>query len=166
MPCAEVATMKTDDLIEFLSTGVEPVDRRQLARTIGIGVGVAAAVATAVMLATFGPRTDGWDAHAVGYLLLKLLFTIGIVVPGTIYLVRLARPGGERRVRGALLAVPFVAIALLGAVALCFAPMAHWKRMIVGDQWLECLLSIPIIATVPFGILVWVVRKTAPTDLT
>jgi hypothetical protein len=38
--------------------------------------------------------------------------------------------------------------------------------MIVGNQWLECLLSIPLIAIVPFAILVWVVRKTAPTDLT
>src|SRR5712672_2887444 len=99
--------MKTDELIDFLSAGVEPVDRRQLARTVGVGVAVAAAVATAVMLAIFGPRPDAWTAHAVGYLLLKLLFTVGIVVPGTFYLVRLARPGGERRVRSVLLAVPF-----------------------------------------------------------
>jgi hypothetical protein len=158
--------MKTDELIAFLSTQVEPVDRRQLVRSIGMAVGISAATAIAVMLAVFGPRTDVWESHALGYLLLKLLFTVGIVVPGTIYLARLSRPGGERRIRSALLAVPFIAIILLGALALCFAPTAHWNRMIVGDQWLECLLSIPIIAIVPFAILVWVVRKTAPTDLT
>jgi len=158
--------MKTDELIAFLSTQVEPVDRRQLARSIGMGVAIAAAIAIAVMLAVFGPRTDVWQAQAVGYLLLKLLFTVGIVVPGTIYLVRLARPGGERRIRSALLALPFMAIILLGTVSLCFAPTAHWNRMIVGNQWLACLLSIPLIAIVPFAILVWVVRKTAPTDLT
>jgi hypothetical protein len=158
--------MKTDELISFLSTQVEPVDRGQLARSIGVGVGIAAVTAIAVMLAVFGPRADVWDAHAVGYLLLKLLFTVGIVVPGTIYLVRLARPGGERRIRSALLALPFIAIILIGAVALCFAPTAHWNRMIIGNQWLECLLSIPLIAIVAFAILVWVVRKTAPTDLT
>jgi len=158
--------MKTDELIAFLSTQVEPVDRRQLARSIGMGVAIAAAIAIAVMLAVFGPRTDVWQARAVGYLLLKLLFTVGIVVPGTIYLVRLARPGGERRIRSALLALPFMAIILLGTVSLCFAPTAHWNRMIVGNQWLACLLSIPLIAIVPFAILVWVVRKTAPTDLT
>src|SRR5262245_7189525 len=98
-PCAEVTRMKTNDLITFLSTGVEPVERRQLARTIGVGVAVAAAVAIAAMLAIFGPRTDGWDVPAVGYLLLKLLFTVGIVVPSTFYLVRLARPGGQRHIR-------------------------------------------------------------------
>jgi len=157
--------MKTDELITFLSTRVEPVDRRQLVRSIALGAGIAAAAAIAVMLAVFGPRTDAWEAHAVAYLLLKLLFTIGIVVPGTIYLIRLARPGGEHRLRSALLALPFLAVILLGAVSLCLAPIAHWNRMIVGNQWLECLLSIPLIAVVPFAILVWVVRKAAPTDL-
>ena len=158
--------MKTDELISFLSTQVEPVDRRHLARSIGMGVAVAAVAAIVVMLAALGPRTEAWDAHSLGYLVLKLLFTVGIVVPGTIYLVKLARPGGERRVRSTLLALPFIAIVLFAALALCFASTVHWNRMIVGNQWLECLVSIPLIAVVPFAILVWAVRKTAPTDLT
>ena len=37
--------------------------------------------------------------------------------------------------------------------------------MIIGDNWLECLLSIPLIAIVPFAAIVWAVRQTAPTDL-
>src|SRR4029077_20131209 len=40
-----------------------------------------------------------------------------------------------------------------------------WDRMIVGDQWLECLVSIPIIAIVPFAVSIWAVRRAAPTDL-
>lgn len=39
--------------------------------------------------------------------------------------------------------------------------------MVVGEMWLECLLSIPIIATLPFAVLVFSVRRFAtPTDLT
>ncbi|MFL6840529.1 MAG: DUF1109 domain-containing protein, partial [Bradyrhizobium sp.] len=34
-----------------------------------------------------------------------------------------------------------------------------------GTDWLECALSIPIIAVVPFAITIWAVRKTAPTNL-
>ncbi|MDU6727905.1 MAG: DUF1109 domain-containing protein, partial [Bradyrhizobium sp.] len=45
------------------------------------------------------------------------------------------------------------------------APRSHWGRMIVGDEWLECLLSIPIIAIVPFAVSIWAVRKGAPTNL-
>jgi hypothetical protein len=37
--------------------------------------------------------------------------------------------------------------------------------MITGRDWLECLISIPIIAIVPFAVLVWAVRRMAPTDL-
>src|SRR5258708_34434406 len=54
---------------------------------------------------------------------------------------------------------------VLAAVNLAFAPSAAWERMIVGDQWLECLLSIPIIAIAPFALITWAVRRMAPTDL-
>jgi len=61
--------------------------------------------------------------------------------------------------------MPFLAIVLLAAISLAFAPSSYWDKMIIGDQWLECLLSIPIIATVPFAITIWAVRRAAPTDL-
>jgi len=35
----------------------------------------------------------------------------------------------------------------------------------MGDEWLECLLSIPIIAIVPFAAAIWAVRRAAPTNL-
>jgi len=37
--------------------------------------------------------------------------------------------------------------------------------MILGDEWLECLLSIPIIAIVPFAVTIFAVRRAAPTNL-
>jgi hypothetical protein len=36
--------------------------------------------------------------------------------------------------------------------------------MILGDEWLECLLSIPIIAIVPFAVTIFAVRRAAPTN--
>jgi hypothetical protein len=64
-----------------------------------------------------------------------------------------------------VVSLPFIAIMVLGATSLAFAPSSYWTKMVVGDQWLECLLSIPIIAIVPFAAIVWAVRQTAPTDL-
>ncbi len=78
---------------------------------------------------------------------------------------RLACPGAERGLSPLTIAVPFAAIALLGAISLGFAPSSHWNRMILGDEWLECLLSIPIIAIVPFAVIIFAVRRAAPTDL-
>ncbi len=37
--------------------------------------------------------------------------------------------------------------------------------MILGDEWLECLLSIPIIAILPFAVVIFAVRRAAPTNL-
>jgi hypothetical protein len=157
--------MKTDELIEILGTNVEPVDHRQVMRTVVAGVAVSAAAATAVMLYMFGVRTDLNEIGASAFLLLKLLFTVGVAILASIYLFRLARPGGERMISIAVVGFPFAAIMLLAAVSLAFAPVTYWNKMTVGNQWLECLFSIPIIAIVPFAVIVWALRRMAPTDL-
>lgn len=61
--------------------------------------------------------------------------------------------------------LPFVAIMILAAINLAFAPPSHWNKMVMGDQWIECLLSISVIAIVPFVVIVGAVRRMAPTDL-
>ena len=54
---------------------------------------------------------------------------------------------------------------LLAVLSLTFAPSAHWKATILGHQWLECLISIPLIAIMPVAVIVWAVRQMAPTNL-
>ncbi len=157
--------MKTDDLISMLSTNVERVDHRQVVRMLGMAVLVGGAAALAAVLLALGMRTDMKAPSAVTYLPLKLAFTTGTLVLTWIALAKLARPGGEQRTPTALVALPFVVIMLLAGLSLASAPSSHWDKMIVGDNWLECLLSIPIIAIVPFAAVVWAVRQTAPTDL-
>ena len=157
--------MKTDDLIEMLTTNLEPVDHRQVMRTVGMAVMAGTAVALGVMLLLFGVRADLNATSAVIFLLLKLAFTMTLVIPASIYLLKLARPGGERKTSMALVAAPFVAIILLAAISLAFAPLSYWDDIIVGDRWLECLLSIPVIAIVPFAVIIWALRRAAPTNL-
>ena len=157
--------MKTDDLIAILSTNVEPIDRRQVLRTVGAALAIGAAVVAGAVFFVLGVRPGLMDVGAVAHLLAKLLFTMVILVPASIYLIRLARPGGERKTPVALIALPFFAIMVLAAISLASTPHAHWNQMVMGDQWLECLLSIPIIAIVPFAVIIWAVRQTAPTDL-
>jgi hypothetical protein len=83
----------------------------------------------------------------------------------SVYLTRLARPGAERRTSSISAAIPFAAIVLLAAISLGLAPSSHWDKMVMGNEWLECLLSIPIIAIVPFAAAIWAVRRAAPTNL-
>ncbi len=157
--------MKTDDLVALLSTNPEPVDRGSVVRTLCVALAAGSTIALGIALVGLGVRPDVMTAHALFFLAVKLLFAIAIVSLALVYLTRLARPGGERRTSSLLVATPFLVIVVLAAISLWFAPNSHWDRMIVGDQWLECLVSVPIIAIVPFAVSIWAVRRAAPTDL-
>jgi hypothetical protein len=157
--------MKTEDLISMLSTNVEVVDHRRVGRNIAMAVAAGAAVAVATVFFVLGPRAGLSTAGTFVPSLLKVAFTLIILVPASIYLVRLTRPGGERRSSVALVALPFIAVMLLVALSLGFAPGSHWKGTILSDEWLECVISIPLIAIVPFAVIIWAVRQMAPTDL-
>ena len=122
--------MRTDDLIAMLSTNVEPVDRRKLVRTFGAALAIGGAAAVGVVLLGFGLRTDVTEAGAFVSLVLKIIFTIVVLGLASTYLIRFARPGGERRAPLMLLALPFVAIMALAAISLASAPHSHWNAMI------------------------------------
>jgi hypothetical protein len=157
--------MKTDDLVAALSAHIEPVSRGLVGRAVYIALAAGTIVALGIMLVGLGVRPDLMTARALIFLLLKLAFTVGIVGVATVYLTRLARPGAERTTWSMSAVLPFAAIVLLSAISLGLAPSSHWNRMVMGDQWLECLLSIPIIAVVPFAVIIAAVRTAAPTDL-
>jgi len=157
--------MKTDELVTLLSTNLEPVDRRSIARTLYVALAAGSIVALGLSLVGLGVRSDLTTAHAFIFLVMKLAFAFGIVGLALVYLTKLARPGGERKTTSFLVIMPFLVIVVLAGISLALAPSSHWEKMIVGDQWLECLISIPIIAIVPFAISMWVVRRAAPTDL-
>lgn len=158
--------MKTDDLVEILSTNVEVVDRRQVSRTIAGAIVVGGIASLAVIVLALGVRPDLERVTAWTFLLVKLAFALGIVALALSALNRASRPGGERRTSVAVIASPFVGIMLLAGISLFSTPSSHWGAMIVGDEWLECLLSIPVIAVVPFAAVIWAVRQAAPTNLT
>lgn len=157
--------MKTDELVALLSTNPEPVDRRSVARTLYVAIAVGSIVSLGLSLAGLGVRPDLMTARALIFLVVKLSFAVGIVGLALLYLTRLARPGGERRTSSLLVAMPFLAIMVVAAISLGLAPSSHWNKMVTGDEWLECLVSVPIIAIVPFAISIWAVRRAAPTNL-
>src|SRR6516165_4649180 len=102
--------MKTDELVAALSMSVEPVNRRLINRGVGIGVAVGTIVALAIMLVGFGIRAYLTTPRAVIFLLIKPAFAFAIVGVASVYLLRLSRPGGERRISAGLALIPFVLI--------------------------------------------------------
>jgi hypothetical protein len=155
--------MNTGQLIDLLSASVEPVKRRQMARTLAGAVAIGSVAALCVMLATVSLRPDLTTGTALAFTTLKFVFAAGVIAVGLRVLSRLVRPGRAVRLRVVL--IPFLAIAIAAIVALAWWPSTVWPRMIVGPGWRTCLYCIPLFAVAPFALLIWALRKGAPTNL-
>jgi len=159
--------MKTDRLIDMLSTNLEPIKEGRLKKTLVWALVVGGAAAFCLMLTTVGLRIGVTDGFRPGYLALKLLFTLSLIGLGATLLGGLMHPGQDGQKLFAFVFLPFLIVACAGIASLVLGwwPMA-WGSMIFGMQWATCLLCIPLFAVVPFAALIWALRKGAPTNLT
>jgi hypothetical protein len=158
--------VKTDQLIDLLSTNVEPVKGGHLKKTLAFALLIGGVAAYCVMLTTVGLRSQASDKLDPSYLVLKLLFTISLVGLGAMLLTRLMRPGQSGRKQFTLVIPPFLMIGSAGIIALVFGEPMAWGRMLFGMHWVTCLLCIPLFAVLPFAALIWALRRGAPTNLT
>ena len=131
--------MKTDQLIDMLSANVEPVKRGQLGRTLTWALVIGGAASFCVMLATVGLRTASAGGIHVGFLAVKLLFMVSVIVTGAALLMNLIRPGQEAGTLFRFLFLPFLVAGFLGIVSLALHPSSAWDRMILGTEWVTCL---------------------------
>jgi len=157
--------MKTEELVALLSTNPEPVNRGLVVRTLCLALAASSIVALGIAFVGLGVRSDLMTARVLIFVVIKLFFAIATVGLALAYLTRLTRPGAQPKTSAFLIAMPFLIIAVLAAISLGLAPRSHWDKMIAGDEWLQCLLSVPVIAIVPFAISIWAVRRAAPTNL-
>jgi len=157
--------MKTEELIDLLSTNIEPADTQKVDRTLQIAIVAGLVLALLSCIVTLGVRPDLNNPGVFGFLLVKIGFGVVVTILGWHLLLKHARPGGENHSRIFLTGVPFAALMALAAVNLISVPASHWGHMIMGERWLGCLLAIPIIAVVPFAVITWAVRMAAPTNL-
>lgn len=154
--------MKTDDFIGQPSTNL---DRANAGTTLKVTAAIAsgAVLSLGFLVFALGIRPDLQDADVTFFVLAKLVFSLGAVALSSVFLGRLARPGFELRSTLALAAMPFLGVMILAVVGMAADP--NWDYMITGDQWRECVLSVPIITVVPFVVIMWAVRLAAPVSL-
>lgn len=156
--------MNTARLIEALSGDVTPIKRAPLAKTLSCVMVLGAVAAVFAMLATVGPRPRLAEAP-VHFLALKLLFSLSLAITGGVVLFSAMHPGRDLRKLSRYLLVPVVVVGAAGVVALALTPQAAWGEMMLGTHWAMCLVCIPLFAALPFALLVWGLRRGAPTEL-
>ncbi len=157
--------MKTDQLIGMLSTNVEPVKTRKFKATLILTLLLAGLAAFCLMLGTVGLRSDVRLGILSGFIALKLLFTLILVGAGTAVLAKLIFPGQDGGKSYIVILLSFAALGLAGIGTLVIQPSAPWGHMVMGTDWVICILCIPLFAAIPFVALIWVLRQGAPTNL-
>lgn len=158
--------MKTDELIEMLSTNLEPTNSKSRWKVFAWALLAGGAASFCMMVTTIGLRANPAVQFSSGLFALKSFFILSLICIGTALLIDLIRPGQDGHKLFRVIFIPFLAIGAAAATTLAFNPTGTWARMILGTQWATCLLCIPLFAVVPFALLVWALRKGAPTNLT
>jgi hypothetical protein len=157
--------MRTDRLIDILSTNVEPAKSGRLGKTLGVAFVVGGVAAFCAMVMTIGLRIDGADGIYLRTLAPKLLFTLSLIGMGAAFLVRAMRPGQDEWKPLLPVVLPFLVAGLAAVAAVAVERPADWGGMIFGTQWASCLICIPLLSIAPFASLVWALRTGAPTNL-
>ncbi|MEI9914981.1 MAG: DUF1109 domain-containing protein [Methylovirgula sp.] len=157
--------MKTGDLIEVLGTNVEPVKGSHLRAALITALVLGGSIAVCLVLAIFGVPKSEFGTEYTALQFLGLAFTCGLVLAGASYLFRAARPGGSGRAPFVVIVLLFLAIFLAAIAVFALADSTVRQEMLFGQQWVPCLICIPLFAIAPFALLVLTLRKEAPTNL-
>lgn len=151
--------MKTSDLIDALSHGVEPApdDPRSPPWAPAVFVGFLGALL--LMSVTLGPRPDIVAALAPTFI--KAALGAAVAAASLPLVARLARPGRP----GGMRLVALAGLAVIAAVAALLVAWDAAQRIELGRPIPRCLVYIPLFATPTAIALFWLVRGLAPTRL-
>jgi hypothetical protein len=151
--------MRTDDLIAALARDPRPAlppTRSLLGRALLIG----APLSLVGLLGTLGIREDAWEAMAEGWFALKLLLAVLITLAAWHVARAAAAPGATWPRRLPTLAL--LALALAVAADLAINGSAGWSERLVGDNPLQCLVVLPLLALPVLAALLIALRDAAP----
>lgn len=158
--------METEDLINSLveKHRAVPTAWIEWASLIVVVVGgIAAGIAIA---ATIGFRSDLAQAFESGRIVAKYAFMLTVLVLSGHLYVRLSRPGHHLTDEIVVLLLPmaFIWIAAFVQLMLYGEPT---PAILFGEKgnWVLCVILVPLYAIVPFALLTYVLRKSAPTDI-
>ncbi|WP_296818009.1 DUF1109 domain-containing protein [Brevundimonas sp.] len=152
--------MKTDDLIEALALGVEPVRPARL-DPLTLAAAVAASVLTVVLVLRLRP--DLVEALGDPMVWVKGVYTAGLAGAGLWLATRLGTPGREGKAPALLLTAIAGLMLGLGLFELILTPADERGAVLLGETWRVCGRNI-LIASVLTGPLVFVsARRLAPT---
>lgn len=157
--------MNTDELVAMLAKGAGPVTPHAPARRFTLAIGFGLLTAVLAMATMLGVRPDIADAMLLPMFWVKLAFPALVAAAALYAATRLARPGMRPGQASAMLVAMFAAMWLLAAVVLLQAAPGQRSGLVLGETWLFCLVSIPLLSLPLFAAAMWAMKGLAPTRL-
>ncbi len=157
--------MRTDDLIDLLTTDTLPVDRHVAAKKLASGLSIAIPVSLAMMavvlhpnpaLAEYLKQPMFWVKFATP--LLMALFAMQLVM-------RSGKPGQRTGSFWSVLGVCILFLWALGLFVLVGAPAEDARSLMLSRTWRVCAENIAVLSLPVFLAAIWVLRGMAPTRL-
>ena len=155
----------TDDIIDRLAGDLKPVPRNALKLRFMLGILPALAVSLLLMLAILGLRIDMAEALMLPVFWVKSAYNALLAVAAFLAAYHLARPDGSRGRFFQAVAAIVATMAVVAVAQLMMSPAESYRKLIVGSSALHCPALIFLFAVPVFSGNVWVLRRSAPTDL-
>lgn len=155
--------MKTDDLIALLAHDAAPVKRGALPLRVGLFAALGAIGAFVILVPWIGMRPDLAEAVMGMNFWMKAIYTGGLGVAGLALFERLARPGAKGRTGWILAGAFAITIVGIAVYQLMSTPMDQMRAAFMGVSWTTCPWRIFTLSIPGLVVLMWTMRRYAPT---
>lgn len=156
----------TSDIVDRLVRDLKPVPQHALLHHFALGIAPAFAISLFAELTALGLRIDMAEALTLPVFWIKSAYNALIAWVAFYATYRLARPDGSQGPLFGLLAMIFVGMAVIAGIQLFSNSPETYKGLIIGTSALHCPLLIVGFALPILSGMLWVLRTSAPTDLT
>jgi hypothetical protein len=152
--------MRTDDLIAALAR--DPVPAVPPFETLMLrAAAVTAPLSLLLLVMTLGIRDDVMEVLREGWFAWKLAVVALFAVAGWKLTTTAAGPGRRLSLVGLGLAASAVVAGDVADVVVMGA--ADWSERLFGDNWMQCLIAIPLLSLLPLAGAIHALRESAPT---
>ncbi len=157
--------MKTDELITLLAHDTTPAKRGMLPMRLVLVALLGAVAAFAILVPWLGIRPD--LAEAVGGMTfwMKAIYTFGLGLAGFALVERLSRPGAKGLVGWILVGVFAIVIVGIAISQLMSTPPDQMRVAFMGSSWDKCPWRILVLSIPGLAVILWTMRRFAPTRL-
>ncbi len=155
--------VKTDELIALLSRDATPVKRGALPQRVALFAALGAIGAFIILVPWIGMRPDLSEAVMGVTFWMKAIYTAGLGLAGFALFERLARPGAKGQIGWVLAGLFVIAIVAIAIYQMMSTPMDQMRAALMGLSWDKCPWRILVLSVPGLALLLWTMRRYAPT---